>query len=294
MQFFNYLKSPILDKCVVCIGFFDGFHKGHLEIINKVLMIAKNDKLKSFFFTFNSKKIKPIQNLIFTSEFKQQFIKNLNFDYYYELDLDDEINLKMTKLEFLNFLQSKLNVSKIVIGPDFKFAHNRSGNISDLENFFGKENIYVVNLKMINDHVTLSSNYIKKLLIDGQIEQANELLPVKYNCSGLVVKGQRLGTKLGYPTANIILNDKLLLTPGSYLAFTKYQDRFFPSMVYYSVFDKIVVESHLLKQNFNLYDQYIEIYFIKFLSKYIELSSFEDMKNQLIELYKVAVDYFWK
>ncbi len=277
---------------IMCLGIFDGFHIAHMKIINKTLLLSKKFNLTSVFFSFNLPDKFKNDYSIYQSQLKENIVKEFNFNIYYNFDLTNKNNLNMNKLDFLNFLIEKFNVKKIIIGEDFKFGKNREGNVSDLINFFGKNNIFVIKLMLVQKNIKLSSSYIIKLLQINNFKIANKYLPFKYHCIGKVIKGQKYARKLGYPTANLNLyNHKLIIDSGTYAGKTKYNNKFYNSMIYYNK-DSNKLETHLLNENLNIYNENIEIYFLKFIELNEKLTNESETLNKLKKCYNKTIDFF--
>jgi len=195
------------DVEVTCIGAFDGVHKGHIELINKTKEINKNfqivtfDEIPKLYF---DKSLKPLldnknKNNIF-NDLKPTNLIYLKFD---------EIN-QLSSDEFLKYLDINLRTKKIVVGKDFKFGKNRSGDVDNIISYFGKDNVILLSDYII-DNEKVSSTKIRNFLDTGNIQKANNFLGREYELSGLVVKGKKLGSKIGFPTANLQLNNDLYL-----------------------------------------------------------------------------------
>ncbi len=159
---------------VVCIGFFDGLHKMHKTIFSETKRIAKEENFIWSIITFSEKVsdfLKGIKNTLQSRDNKYENIeRNYKPDYLFEIDVNNE-SIKLNANEFCLFLKEKLNVKKIVVGDDFRFAYKGEGNISFLQNFFGVENIIV--FKRVLD---ISTSLLKDNLIKGEISNVNKII----------------------------------------------------------------------------------------------------------------------
>jgi len=182
----KYFKSKFSDiqnidsnkKSIITIGNFDGFHIYHQKIINQVINLAKANNLNSIVISFDTKIKDFLENKntnISNEEQKLEYIKNnlKDLDYFYNVQVDEEL-VKCSKQDFVEMLKSKLNVTKIIEGEDFKFGFNAQGDNQYLIEIFGKENIII---EPRNNEI--SSTNIKNMINQNKIKKAQELLGIK-------------------------------------------------------------------------------------------------------------------
>ena len=272
------------DVEVTCIGAFDGVHKGHIELINKTKEINKNfqivtfDEIPKLYF---DKSLKPLldnknKNNIF-NDLKPTNLIYLKFD---------EIN-QLSSDEFLKYLDINLRTKKIVVGKDFKFGKNRSGDVDNIINYFGKDNVILLSDYII-DNEKVSSTKIRNFLDTGNIQKANNFLGREYELSGLVVKGKKLGSKIGFPTANLQLNNDLYLPKfGVYEISCKVNGNLFNGILNIGITPtvlnskKVKIEAHLFNLNENIYDKNIVIQLKQFIREEIKFNSIDDLIKQI-------------
>tara|TARA_B100000029_G_scaffold52346_1_gene47606 strand:+ start:1018 stop:1911 length:894 start_codon:yes stop_codon:yes gene_type:complete len=272
------------DVEVTCIGAFDGVHKGHIELINKTKEINKNfqivtfDEIPKLYF---DKSLKPLldnknKNNIF-NDLKPTNLIYLKFD---------EIN-QLSSDEFLKYLDINLRTKKIVVGKDFKFGKNRSGDVDNIISYFGKDNVILLSDYII-DNEKVSSTKIRNFLDTGNIQKANNFLGREYELSGLVVKGKKLGSKIGFPTANLQLNNDLYLPKfGVYEISCKVNGNLFNGILNIGITPtvlnskKVKIEAHLFNFNENIYDKNIVIQLKKFIREEIKFNSIDDLIKQI-------------
>ena len=272
------------DVEVTCIGAFDGVHKGHIELINKTKEINKNfqivtfDEIPKLYF---DKSLKPLldnknKNNIF-NDLKPTNLIYLKFD---------EIN-QLSSDEFLKYLDINLRTKKIVVGKDFKFGKNRSGDVDNIISYFGKDNVILLS-DYIVDNEKVSSTKIRNFLDTGNIQKANNFLGREYELSGLVVKGKKLGSKIGFPTANLQLNNDLYLPKfGVYEISCKVNGNLFKGILNIGITPtvlnskKVKIEAHLFNFNENIYDKNIVIQLKKFIREEIKFNSIDDLIKQI-------------
>ena len=272
------------DVEVTCIGAFDGVHKGHIELINKTKEINKNfqivtfDEIPKLYF---DKSLKPLldnknKNNVF-NDLKPTNLIYLKFD---------EIN-QLSSDEFLKYLDINLRTKKIVVGKDFKFGKNRSGDVDNIISYFGKDNVILLSDYII-DNEKVSSTKIRNFLDTGNIQKANNFLGREYELSGLVVKGKKLGSKIGFPTANLQLNNDLYLPKfGVYEISCIVNGNLFKGILNIGITPtvlnskKVKIEAHLFNFNENIYDKNIVIQLKKFIREEIKFNSVDDLIKQI-------------
>ena len=272
------------DVEVTCIGAFDGVHKGHIELINKTKEINKNFQIVTFYEIpklYFDKSLKPLldnknKNNIF-NDIKPTNLIYLKFD---------EIN-QLSSDEFLKYLDINLRTKKIVVGKDFKFGKNRSGDVDNIISYFGKDNVILLSDYII-DNEKVSSTKIRNFLDTGNIQKANNFLGREYELSGLVVKGKKLGSKIGFPTANLQLNNDLYLPKfGVYEISCKVNGNLFKGILNIGITPtvlnskKVKIEAHLFNFNENIYDKNIVIQLKKFIREEIKFNSIDDLIKQI-------------
>ena len=200
----NFQVNDVIDSAPITssIGAFDGIHLGHralfakaMQVSNKSFQIVTFNKIPKVFFNKNFLPLLDIQERI--SIFRDTKASNLIF-------LDFESVNNMTPLQFCNFLKENLKTDKLVIGKDFRFAKERKGDVKTLLDFFGPENIFLLEDYLIESQ-KVSTTKIRDLYANGNIQAAQKFLGRKITFSGKVIKGKQLGSSIGIPTANIKL-----------------------------------------------------------------------------------------
>ncbi len=211
--------------CVVTIGTFDGVHLGHQAIIKRLVKLAKKENLDAVLLTFFPHPRMVLQKdsdlkLINTLAEKKQLLSSLGLDHMVVEPFTKEFS-RLTALEYVrDILVNQLNAKRIIIGYDHRFGRNRTANIENLRDFGETYDFEVeeITAQEMND-VAISSTKIRKALNEGDITSANLYLGYRYCLSGSVIKGKSIGKTLGYPTANLQVdqNYKLIPKKGVYL-----------------------------------------------------------------------------
>ena len=305
MKIFNSLSEFYpKSKTIVTIGTFDGVHIGHRKILERIVHTAQELNCESTVLTFfphprmvlqNQSDIKLLNTLdekIFLLE--KTDLQNLIIHSF------DESFYKLSAEEFVKtVLVHQMNVQKIIIGHDHRFGSNRTANIDDLIVFGEKYGFEVEQISAQEiDEVSVSSTKIRNALTEGNIRLANEYLGYNYFFSGKVVKGKQLGRTIGFPTANIEVDEKYKLLPqnGVYIV-----DSIIDSKPYYGMMNignrptvdgkNQTIEVHFLDFEKDIYDQNITVNSIERIRAEQKFDSFDLLKMQIEKDKEFSISY---
>ena len=289
-------KNPNLNlkHCngVIAIGNFDGLHLGHQKVINEGKRKAKKNKLPFGVMTFE-----PVPVMFFNKKIKNHRINSLE---------QKKIHLKKFKLDFLIIIKfnkkfssqspeqfikkiifKKTKCKYLYVSKNFKFGFKRQGNISTLKKFEKKYNFKnIVTQPFKKNNKTISSTFIRKKIRLGKIEEVNRLLGRSWCVIGKVIKGQRRGRKIGFPTCNLKLNDYVVPKRGVYAVKVK-SNNFYKNGIanvgYRPTFNgqKLLLETNIFGINKNLYNKVISVSFKKFIRPEKKFKNFEYLKKQI-------------
>lgn len=280
---------------VVCIGGFDGIHLAHQQLFKKTMNISTKFDIVTFEVIpkiYFNEDLKPLisnegREKIF-STFNPQNLVYLNFENFN----------KISQEQFCNYLKNNLKVKKIVVGKDFKFGKNRSGDITTLIHFFGEENIFLLDDFLI-DNEKVSSTKIRYYLSNGDIEKANNYLGREFSLIGTVIEGKKIGRSIGFPTANLSLDqDTFIPNFGVYSGKIYIDNNIFNTIVNIglnpTVDDQatLKIEAHIFDFSSDIYNSKVEISLSKFIRKEIKFKNIDELKVQISEDIKTAKKYF--
>ncbi len=288
---FNFTNSK---KTIFTIGTFDGVHSGHQKILNKLVLEAKKSNKKSAILTFFPHPRMVLQKnlplkLINTIEERTKLIEKNGIDYLIIHPFDKAFS-RMTALEFIrDIMVNWLNISKLIIGYDHYFGKNREGNIQQLIEYSHLYNFKVDEIPAkIIDKVSVSSTKIRRALSEGNIKVANKYLGYNFMLNGNVSRGNKLGGTIGFPTANIHIEENYKLIPktGVYIVKSKIDKTTVYGMMNIGNRPTIsgmgqTIEVHFLDFNKNIYNQNLNIELMYFLRNEVKFDSLEDLVSQL-------------
>lgn len=280
---------------IITIGTFDGVHKGHQKIISRIDEIAKKEGLESVLLTFyphprhvlfddnqDFKLINTIDEKI--AALRETNLRNL---------VIHEFSKEFSRTKSVNFIRdilvNKLNMKYMVVGHDHHFGENREGtydNLLELSELYGFQ-IERIEPQNVND-IVISSTKIRNSIKAGNIKKANSYLCCDFSISGKVIEGNKMGSSIGFSTANIQINNKWKVLPkdGVYAVKIVVKNKQYYGMLNIgnrpTISDlKHVIEVHLFNFNSNIYNEKIKVEFIERIRGEKKFSDLDKLKFQL-------------
>ncbi len=278
---------------VATIGFFDGFHLGHKFLVEKVKDYATLHGFKSLVVTFSEHPKNVILNrsevkLISTCSEKQQLIEYSGVDFCLMMNFNLELS-RLTAKEFLQFLKENFCLHTLFVGYDHTFGSDKIRDFSTIKHICQTIGIEAIKVEpLLKNGSAISSSRIRKLLGDGCVGEASELLGYDYQLYGEVVNGFQNGKKIGFPTANIsVSQEKLLPKQGVYAAEIELQGKSLQGMMNIGSRPtmngaSISVEVNIFNFDKDIYGECITVFPKKFIREEVKFNGLESLKNQLI------------
>ncbi len=282
------LKNPVLT-----IGNFDGVHKGHRALFNKVKERAENINGTSVVMTFDPHPLKLMRTdssppIITPTAQKIELIEESGIDVLLCIKFTMDF-ASITADKFIEeLLVKKLGIKEIVVGYDYSFGYKRQGNIELLRQRGEKYGyrVHVLSPVMINNTL-VSSTTIRKLIMEGRLEEARPLLGRDYQIRGTVIKGKNRGGRLlGFPTANLKLVDELIPKTGVYAVNVILDKRTYQGVTnigYNPTFEDnaLSIETHIIDFSEDILGKTIKINFIERLRDEKRFNSVEELGEQI-------------
>lgn len=273
-------------------GTFDGVHLGHRFLIEKAKQLAGDTKITILTFTphpaFVFEGIKG-DFLLTTQEEKETLLRSAGVEEIVTLSFDDALRNMSPEDFWREVLLAKLDARKIIVGEDFRFGRNREGDVkklSQLGSLYGVE-VLVFPHFMVGGRV-VKSERIRKLVKEGKVSEARELLGRLYSLKGKVIKGQGLGRNLGCPTANLeIPPEKLRPMKGVYAVKVRVGEKSFDGICYIgdrptiSPLGETICEVHIFDEDSEFLGEAMEVLFVEFLREERRFSSLEELSRQI-------------
>ena len=287
---FQNVSRPILTT-----GTFDGVHFGHKIIIDRLKEIAKNQNGETVLLTFSPHP----RMVLFPDDHNLQLINTLDE----KIKLLEQAGIehliihpftmafsRTTSMQFVrDIIVNELNTHKLVIGYNHHFGRNREGSFEHLKEYaplYGFE-VEEISAQLIDD-VSISSTKIRNSLLSGDVSKAADYLGYNYPLKGHVIEGQQIGRTLGFPTANLKVLDgsKLIPKDGVYAVHVEVKRQTFKGMMNIGnnpslISKKHSLEVHIFDFDSDIYDEQIEVRFIKHIREEISFDNLDALKIQL-------------
>ena len=288
MKVYNNFKSTDSvqsEPLVTSIGGFDGIHLGHqalfkkaFDVSNAMFQIVTFNEIPKIYFNNDLKPL--IDQDQRSSIFEKLLPKNIIF-------LDFKSVNKMNAQEFCQFLQHNLQTEKLVIGKDFRFGNQRVGDVNTLINYFGEENVTLLDDFLISSE-KVSTTKIRLFYAQGKIKEAEKYLGRPISYTGTVVLGKQLGSSIGFPTANVQLHNLTQLPRfGVYAVRVHLDKKTYLGCLNIGINPTVEanletkIEIHILEFDENIYDKNISFELIEFIRDEKKFGSIDDLTAQI-------------
>lgn len=314
MKIYRHLDEfQQVKQAVVTIGTFDGVHIGHRKIISRLTEVAKKINGESVILTFfpHPRMILNPEDeslkLISSINEKATLLEQLGVDHLIITPFNRDFSNLSAETYIKQILVDKIGTSHIIIGYDHRFGKDREGNIQKLQEFASEYNFDVEEIpeQDIND-VAVSSTQIRNALIKGDVQTANAFLGYSFSLFGQVIKGDQLGRTLGFPTANLLIEENYKLIPGDGIyavtvkihsdgSVSEQTSETYKGMAYIGNRPTINGMSRNIEVNIfdfdqDIYREYISIEFLHFIRGDIRFNNISALKTQITNDKKTALN----
>ncbi|MFA9466770.1 MAG: bifunctional riboflavin kinase/FAD synthetase [Velocimicrobium sp.] len=291
MRYIDYSDFK-LKNSAVCLGKFDGLHIGHRELIEYAVSMKKYG-LEAVIFTFlmNPRLLKNTEDFsqIYTEEEKRAMIEDAGADILLSYPFDIAMFSMEPECFVKNILIDKLDTKHLIVGTDFKFGHNRVGDVSLLQEMSIKYGFVVHAFDKVHYlEKAVSSTRIRACLREGKIEEANQMLGSPYCIAGKVLHGRKLGRTLGIPTINIVPEEVKLLPPnGVYASKTWIAGTAFEGISNIGVKPTVgaekkrLIETYIFDYSGDLYGEELKVSLYTFERPEKKYDSIDELKDQM-------------
>ncbi|HEY8999850.1 MAG TPA: riboflavin biosynthesis protein RibF [Mucilaginibacter sp.] len=296
MKIYHHIDefTPV-KNAVVTIGTFDGVHLGHRKIIEQIKQQAKESGSETVILTFFPHPRMIIHpedqdlKMINTMDEKAFLLEQLGIDHLIITPFSRDFSNQTAEEYIRDVLVNKIGTRTIVIGYDHRFGKDRQGSLADLQRLAPVYGYNVIEIPEQDIHdVAISSTRIRNALLGDQIELANEFLGYPFFISGKVNRGDQIGRTIGYPTANILIEESYKLIPGDgiFAVHVWLGDQKYKGMGYIGHRPTINgitrnIEVNIFDFNQDIYTQSIRMEFLHFVRGDIKFTSLEDLTTQL-------------
>lgn len=298
MKIYHGLEELIrIKNPVVTVGTFDGVHIGHNKIFNRMKALAESCEGETLVVSFHphprlvlhsdSKDLKFIN----TQERKYKLIEQAGIDHLLIIPFTREFARTDARTFIKSILYDRIGICQLVVGHDHHFGKDREGSYTELLSIAEELNFIVEQIPVQDiENIAISSTKIRNALKEGDISRANTLLGYEYSITGTVVGGNKIGRKIGFPTANIELSDeyKLITAIGVYACRVSIGDQQYLGMGNIGFRPTInnsdlTIEVHIFEFDQEIYGETITIYFVDRIRNEVKFNDLEALRQQLIK-----------
>ncbi|MDR1678214.1 MAG: bifunctional riboflavin kinase/FAD synthetase [Prevotellaceae bacterium] len=294
MKLIQYTDFIPAESFVATVGFFDGLHLGHRFLLERLKAEAAREGKKTLVISFAVHPQTVLKNnylpkLLTTNAEKIELLNDVGIDACVLLPFDEEM-MNLSAYDFLEkIIKKQLGVSALLIGYDHRFGKNREEGFPQYVEYGKQLGINILPVEAFeNGEAHISSSYIRKLLLSGQIEEANYCLGRRYRLNGKVVDGEKLGREIGFPTANLNIDpQKLLPEAGVYAVWVRVNGKVYKGMLNIGCrptvnrTNRTTVEVHILDFIGEIYGEMLEIDFVRKIRNEQKFNSMEELTVQL-------------
>lgn len=286
------------DNTVVTLGTFDGVHRAHRQIIDRVLEISAQNNSRSFIVTFEPhpqevlKTKTPDIKLLTSIKERLRLFEKEGIQNVLVINFTEKFSKTTAREFYCDYIYGKIGLSDLVVGYDHLFGRDRQGDFQTLLELAKEFGFNVHKVEEIDvDGMPVSSTRIRQALAEGKIEEANKLLGYEYSFDGIVIEGDKVGRTIGYPTVNLkpVKANKVMPNDGIYCVKVKYNDEVYYGMMYHGLRPtlsegvKRALEIHIFDFDKTIYGEKLTVSFLTKLREDKKFNSKEELIKQIDE-----------
>ena len=290
----NINKTFGTKNLCLCIGNFDGIHIGHQHVIKKILKSSQEYKMKSAIMTFTPhpkiffKKDNKNFNII-TNNYKKKYLRELGIEHYIEYNF----NKSLSNLDALDFIKKilvkQLHVKKIIVGKDFRFGKDRSGDtklLKKLSSIYGYKLQIIEHVKNKNNNLKFSSSSIRENITNGAFEKVADALGRNWHMKGKIIKGNQKARLINFPTANMIPGTHIIPKKGVYCVKIIIKGKEYKGIANFGERPTVngtnlLLETHIFEYNEDIYGKQLTVEFLTFIRPEKKYKDFKTLTNQI-------------
>ncbi len=284
-------STHLSDELSIALGYFDGIHCAHQLVIQQAVSHAQKNHLKSAVLTFATSpnvflKKRTQETLLTPLPEKIRVLRQLAVDYLIIVPFDD-VMATLKPVDFIQNILMSLNARHIVTGFDFRFGHKGQGDVVLLQSYQQQFSLDIITKRELNGE-KIGTTEIRQHLAKGDIRMVNEMLGRAYRLSGKIVSGRQKGREIGFPTANLALDDKYEVPArGVYAVKAFVCGKTYDAMCNighnptFNYNENISIEVHLFDFSGDIYGEQLDIEFIAFIREEQKFSSIDTLIAQL-------------
>jgi len=284
-----------LESSVWTIGNFDGLHLGHRQIVQSLIHEAQKSNSPSVVMGFDRhpKEVLGTQShhfKLFQTEDLVEELRKMGVNYYLELPFTKELSELDPSTFFEDYVYKKIHPKSVVVGYDFGFGKDRTGDFNLIQDLSVKYGFSVKKIEplSINDKL-ISSSRIRECLSSGRVDEVQIYLGRTYYIQCVVVHGSQMGRGIGFPTANMKINKGISLAKGVYQTQLEFNGQMYKSISNFGTRptvnenQELYLETHVLNENLDLYNKSIKIHFERYLRPEKKFKNIDELKKQIQE-----------
>lgn len=289
----NNNTKTLTEKTYIALGSFDGLHRGHMTLINRVVDEALLNDANSLVYTFTNHPLsvaapERMPKLLMDNEQKLHIFRTAGIDIVALIDFTFEY-MQTSAEDFIKILLDQYNAKGLIVGFNYKFGYMNTGDIEFLQELSEKYDFELIVIEPETDEEGLiSSTRIRNMIIEGRVGEAAKLLVEPFMMRGTIVGGKKMGKEIGFPTANMTINpDSVIPKDGVYYTNIEVDGEIYRGITSVGLNptiasdNQLTVETYILDFDRDIYGEEVKLYFLEWMREMVKYDSMEELKEQL-------------